>query len=121
MAYVQPKLNDYTLPWANSWEESSEVIENTMVSEAGTDLTNVVRYDKLTITASYRCMSDVAQKLKELSKANTLILTRYDIEQEVVEERTMRMREFTANLIKDSHKVGISNGLWEVSFTLIEF
>lgn len=120
MAYVQPKLNGYTLPWANTWEEQSEVVENTLISEAGTDLSNVVRYDKLTITASYRCMIDVARQLKQLSKASILTLSMYDIELGMVQNRSVRMREFTANLIKDSYKVDISDGLWEVSFTLIE-
>lgn len=121
MAYTQPVLNNYALPPANSWEEQSEVIENVMTSEAGTDLANVVRYDKLTISASYRCMSDVAKELKGLSKLNTLTLVMYDVETETTVTRYVRMREFTASLIKDSHKVSISDGLWEVSFTLIEY
>ena len=37
-----------------SWKESSNVIETVNQSEAGTDLIDVTRYDKLVVDASYK-------------------------------------------------------------------
>ena len=115
------KINNVELFPANKWDEDSEVIEDVQTSEAGTDITTVTRYDKLTVSAEYRCRSQWLGKFKAWSKADTLTVQIYDPVTDKYLSRTMRMRNFKSSLIEFSEKVKDTQGVWNVSFTLEEF
>lgn len=114
------KFNDTQILWAKNWTESSEVVEEVNTSESGTDIIQVTRYDKLKVSASYKCSSTWAKTFKEYSKLDTITVSLYDQIDEAYKERTMRMRDFTLKYVEKSEKVEVSNGYWEVSFTLQE-
>lgn len=110
----------------HSWVETSEVIETVNQTEAGTDQVDVTRFDKLKISVSYAVAeSDSgeiwAKTLKGFSKQNSITVKRYDILNQGYEERTMRMRDFSATLKPKSDLLPSVNGVWEISFTLIQF
>lgn len=46
-------INNTQLFQPNKWEETSEVVEETYRTEAGTDQVSVTRYDKLSVDAQY--------------------------------------------------------------------
>lgn len=115
------KINAVELFQANKWEEDSETVESVQTSEAGTDIATVTRYDKLTVSAEYRCHSAWLGKFKAWSKADTLTVDIYDPVTDKYLSRTMRMRNFKTSLIEFSEKVKDTNGVWGVSFTLEEF
>lgn len=115
------KINNVELFPANKWDEDSEVVENVQTSEAGTDITTVARYDKLAVSAEYRCHSPWLGKFKAWSKADTLTVQIYDPVTDKYMSRTMRMRNFKTSLIEFSEKVKDTQGIWNVSFTLEEF
>lgn len=113
-----------------SWKESSNVIETVNQSEAGTDLVDVTRYDKLIVDASYTIAETYetggvgngwAKTFKEFSEKASFTLKRYDPLVGGYEERTVRMRSFSAELIKKSDLFDAINGGWRISFKLEEF
>lgn len=103
------------------WQETSNVVENTQMSEGGTDMVDVVRYDKLSISVSTSCLSNLAKTYKQFSKRDSIQVKIYDIIDEAYKTHTMRMRSFNANRRKDTDKLSITNGIWDISFTLEEF
>lgn len=104
-----------------TWNESYSVVEATSASEAGTDLVSVTRSNKLTVTASFQVTSRWLHKLYELSQMASLVLTKYDPLSNTTSNRTVRMRDFSADLQQHSERVPDTTGVWSVSFTLIEF
>lgn len=110
----------------SQWEEKSEVIENVNRSEAGTDNVEVARYDKLTVSARFKVAESPsagswAKIFKEFSKMASFTLKRYDILEQGYEERTVRMRNFSAELERKSDLLPAINGVWDIGFELIEF
>lgn len=110
----------------SEWNETSNVIETVNVTEAGTDNVEVTRYDKLNVTAKFKVaeatnIGEWAKVFKEFSKKPSFTLKRYDILEQGYEERTVRMRDFTAELMAKSDLLPSINGIWNISFTLIEF
>ena len=103
------------------WQETSNVVENTQMSEGGTDMVDVVRYDKLSIAVTTSCLSNLAKTYKQFSKKDSIQVKIYDIIDEAYKTRTMRMRSFVASRRKDTDNLSVSNGIWDISFTLEEF
>lgn len=126
MIETYPIMFDSTeLPSPSQWDETSEVVENVNVTEAGTDQVEVTRYDKLTVNVKYRIAEDpaggIANTLKEFSKKASFTLKRYDVLAKTYEERTVRMRDFKVSLVPKSDYLSSVNGVWEITFTLKEF
>lgn len=107
--------------WALKWDEDSDVVENVSESEAGTDIVNVVRMDKLTISCKYKCSDVWARTFKEFSLQDSIEVKRFNVLTGGYETRTMRMRNFSISMDKKSEKVRGSHGVWEVTFKLEEF
>lgn len=110
----------------SEWNETSNVVETVNVTEAGTDSVEVTRYDKLTVSARFKVAEaanvvEWAKVFKEFSKKPSFTLKRYDILEQGYEERTVRMRDFVAELMPKSDLLPSINGIWDISFTLIEF
>ncbi|MBR5299111.1 MAG: hypothetical protein IKU36_02545 [Bacteroidales bacterium] len=104
-----------------TWNESYSIVEATSTSEAGTDLVSVTRQNKLTVSASFQVTSRWYHKLYELSQMASLTLTKYDPLANTSTNRTVRMRDFSAELQQHSESVPDTTGVWSVSFSLIEF
>lgn len=120
------KINNTALPSPSSWSESSRVVENVLVTEAGTDLIDVTRYDKLEIAVNYKIAESAAggewaKFFKSISVLDSVTVSRYDILAQDYEDRTMRVRNFRANLVPKSDRLSAVNGVWNISFTLLEF
>ena len=109
------------ISFTKGWQEESVVVEEQNQSESGNDLLNVVRVDKLTINVDTTVTSDDAKVFKEFSKKDSITVKRYDILAEDYEERIMRIRDFVAEKLEKSEHVRSGNGVWHVTFKLIEF
>lgn len=103
------------------WGENFTVIENTYMSEAGTDIVDVVRYDKLDIDAEFRCRSEWLGTLKAWSKKDRLMVRLYDPVLSEYVTKYMRMRNYRQAPLEFSERVRGTYGVWTVSFTLEEF
>jgi hypothetical protein len=123
------KLNDYpvtinstSIPVPIEWSENSEVVENVNTTEAGTDVTDVLRVDKLTVTASFDVSSAWLATFKGWAKSTSpLTVNIYDASQSAYVTRSMRIRNFVSALVQHSDNTSGTIGLWNVSFDLIEF
>lgn len=121
-------LNDYpvkfdneTIPFPTGWDESPEVVENTYETEAGTDQVDVVRYDKMTISASFTTTSRWAKKFREYSKRDTIEVSYWDADVGNYNTRTMRIRGYKQTRNDNSRYTQGTEGIWNVSFNLNEF
>lgn len=124
------KFNNTEMLTPSKWAESSEVIENVNTGEAGNDIVEVIRYDKLSISVSYQLAETMDENgngngwvkiLKDFSKESSIDVRRYDPSVGAYEVRTMRMRKFKATLVGKSAELTAVNGVWTVSFSLEEF
>ena len=104
-----------------SWSEDSDVIETVNETEAGTDQIVVTRYDKLSVGCTFQCSHRWAKKFKEYSQQDEIAVSLYDILREDYVTRQMRIRDFKVSLVANSWRTPNTNGLWDVSFSLIEF
>ena len=104
-----------------SWDEESDVIENVNETEAGTEQIAVTRYDKLSVSCSFQCSSLWAKKFKQYSMKDEIAVSLYDVVDEAYKVHAMRIRNFKMSLVEHSWKTLNTHGLWNVSFSLIEF
>lgn len=114
-------FNTTAIPFPNSYSENSQTIEKTKQTEAGTDIVNLIRQNKLKASMSFKCLQTTLQTLASFETENSFVFKRYNPKNGTYEERTVRMRNFKHNLIKGSEDLSEVDGVWEVSFTLEEF
>ena len=116
------KINNTPIPVPIEWSENSVIVENALTTEAGTDVIDVLRVDKLTVTASFDVSSSWLSTFKGWSNSTSALAVKiYDPVTDTYAERSMRMRNFINNLVKDSDRTSGTVGLWRVTFDLIEF
>lgn len=116
------KINNITIPVPIAWNEITEVIENAMTTEAGTDVIDVMRVDKLTVNASFNVSSAWLSTFKDWSKSTSALTVQiYDAVSGAYVSRNMRIRNFNYSLVQNSDRTSGTIGLWELTFDLIEF
>lgn len=109
-----------TIP-AISWVENSEKLKNTFTTEAGTEIDLIVRAEKLSVSASYKCTDNWLQIFMQYRDMNSFNLSRYNPRTKTNENKTVRMTDFNYSLVRHSDELSVTNGIWEVSFNLEEF
>lgn len=116
------KINNTTIPVPIAWNENSEVIENAMTTEAGTDVIDVMRVDKLTVNASFNVSSAWLSTFKGWANSTSALTVQiYDAVSDAYVSRNMRIRNFNYSLVQNSDRTSGTIGLWELTFDLIEF
>lgn len=122
------KLNDYPVYFNTTklfrpekWVETPQKIMNTNQSEAGTDLINMRRYDKLNVACEYACTSAWVKAFDEFNNMASFTLKSYSPRSNAYVERTVRMEGFSVAEEVYSGYVEGTIGLYTVSFNLIEF
>lgn len=107
------KINNTVYPTPAAWDESYEAIETVNQSEAGTDLCQLVRANKLTVQITSNLTSAQKDTMLALAAAATV-----SVQVNSGAAKTMRMREFTANRVRYSERSG--GDLWECTYKLTE-
>ncbi len=116
------KINNTPIPVPIEWSENSEVVENAMTTEAGTDVVDVLRVDKLTVTASFDVSSSWLATFKGWANSTSALAVKiYDPVTDAYVERSMRIRNFISNLVQNSDNTSGTIGLYNLTFDLIEF
>lgn len=116
------KINNTTIPVPIAWNETSEVVENVMTTEAGTDISDVMRVDKLTVNASFNVSSAWLSTFKGWANSTSALTVQiYDAVSGAYVSRSMRIRNFNHSLVQNSDRTSGTIGLWELTFDLIEF
>ena len=116
-------INNVTLPnEPTSWSTRRDVIENVGTTEAGTDVVDIMRVGKITITASYNVSSVwLVQFEAWADETSPLTVKLYDPATSAYITKNMRMRNFNSDYVKNSKNTSGTLGLYVVSFDLIEF
>lgn len=115
------KINDTAIPFSGSMSENYAVVENINTSEAGTDVVQLQRVDKLTISISYTMLSSFLPTLEGWRNSLTALSVKiFDFGLGGYKTRSMRMRNYKKDLIKNSQDLSVTTGIWKVSFDLIE-
>lgn len=116
---VTRTLGGVTLIKPQQWDETYTWLENVNTSEAGTDLVNIIRSDKLSVSAQFNCTRVWYHQFYMLSQEPFLWLDTYDPLTDAHKLRKVRMRDFSASFQQYSDNIG--EGLWVIGFSLIEF
>lgn len=115
------KFDGTAIPFTETWEEISEVVENVGTAEDGSDIVQIKRTDKLTVSVSLIVDSTWMDFFYDYAKNASLInVSIFDSEVGAYVIRRMRLRSFKKNKITYSELVRQTMGLWNVSFNLIE-
>ena len=117
------EINNVKLPNEPiNWSVRRDVVENVGTTEAGTDVVDLMRVGKLTITASYNVSSDWLVKFESWADATSpLSVKLYDPATSAYVTKSMRIRNFISDYVKYSKNTSGTLGLYVVSFDLIEF
>lgn len=103
-------FNNVVIPNAITMSEEYDNIENVNQSEEGTDLINVVRLQKLSLSCKFNCSSYWKNQLLTLAALSDATLvynsTTYN---------NVRFRITSCGLVENSEDVANTDGLWEVS------
>ncbi len=114
-------FNETKLFAPEKWEEAYSVVETTNQTEAGTDQVLIVRYDKLSVSASFACSSKWAAVFAAFRDEDIIAVKLYDLKTKGYKTRQMRMRNFSTGPEKGSEKTRGTDGLYTVSFSLEEY
>lgn len=108
------KINGIAIPNPVAFKTANTPIENVSQSESGRDLVQVIRIQKLTADCSSDCTSMWADKLEAYSLMNTCTV--------MINGKTyyVRIRNFTKTLVEDSEMIKGTDGLWKVTFKILE-
>lgn len=116
------QINSTNLPVPKTWNEIPEVVENVNTTEAGTDIVDIMRVDKLTVNASFDVSSSWLATFKGWANSTSKLTVKiYDSVSNAYVTRYMRIRNFNQNLFENSDKNSGTVGLWTITFDLIEF
>ena len=116
------QINSTSIPVPISWDETAEVVENANTTEAGTDVVDVLRVDKLNVTASFDVSSNWLATFKGWANATSALTVKiYDPVTNAYATRYMRIRNFISSLVENSDRTSGTIGLWRLTFDLIEF
>ena len=115
------KINNTSIPFSGSMKEKYDTIETVNTSEAGTDIVQTERVDKLTLSISYTMLSSFLSTLEGWKNSTVpLTVSIYDFTTAAYKDRSMRMRNYSKELKENSQDLSVTTGIWKVSFELKE-
>lgn len=123
-------INNTTLICPKSFSMKYEDIENVNKSEAGTDIVSVTRLNKINCSIGYVCSHTLRNTLRTYATSNTVTLK---LENEST-GHTCRVRNYSEKLVEGTqvemagliintagtYTDGTTNGVWDISFDMIE-
>lgn len=116
------QINSTNIPVPTYWSETSNVVEAEHTTEAGTDIVDIMRVDKLSVSASFNVSSSWLTQFKTWSESTSQLTVKiYDAVVAGYKTRYMRIRNFNYSLVENSDRTADTIGLWAVTFDLIEF
>lgn len=103
------------------WSRGYENLANVSETEAGTDDVEVIRKGKAVIDAQFNCSDRWASILSAFNDQQSIQVRFYDIKTKDYVTLKMRMEDLNIDEVQDSDRVSGTNGLYIVSFSLVEF
>lgn len=103
------------------WSRGYENLANVSETEAGTDDVEVIRKGKTVIGAAFNCSDRWASILSAFNDQQSIQVRFYDIKTKDYVTLKMRMEDLNIDEVQYSDRVSGTNGLYIVSFSLVEF
>lgn len=103
------------------WVRSYNNLANVSETEAGTDDVEVIRKGKAVIGAAFNCSYRWASILSAFNDQQSIQVRFYDIKTKDYVTLKMRMDGLEIDEVQNSDRVANTNGLYIVSFDLVEF
>lgn len=103
------------------WSVNKDNVTNERETEAGTDDVDVIRFGKETINAAASCTERWAGIFENFSNQKSIIVKHYSPAAKAYVTKVMRMDSFKQELVTNSDRIESSNGLYYVSFDLVEY
>ena len=115
------KINSTAIPYDGTMSEKYSTIETVNTSEAGTDIVQVERLGKLTLSLSFRTLSDWVTTIEGWAFDNSYkTVSIFDFTTGAYKDRNMRIRNYQKKFVEHSQNQTLTTGVWDVSFDLIE-
>ena len=103
------------------WSRGYENLANVSETESGTDDVEVIRKGKVVIGAAFNCSDRWASILSAFNDQQSIQVRFYDIKTKDYLTLKMRMEDLNIDEVQDSDRVSGTNGLYIVTFNLVEF
>ena len=104
-----------------TWAVSKENVVNERETEAGTDDVDIIRAGKTSIQATASVTSRWAGFFERLSSRPMFFVEYYSPASDQYDVKKMRMTDYNCELVENSDKIESTNGLYYVSFNLVEY
>ena len=123
MALVKFKFDTTEVPFTKKNNKTFSNRQNKNETEGGHTIIQTFRKDVLVMSVSTRCLSSVAKIYRQFSKKDSFVLSYFDTETETTEQRTVHLENYSESMVENSYKFdsSVTNGIYDVSFTLEEF
>ena len=108
-----------TIP-AMTWSMSLETVETVNTTEDGHDDVELTRLGKRKITASYKVTDSWALFFRSMYSADTVTVSVYDTLTQTYAVIDMRVRNYKESLVRKSDDLSVTNGIYNISFELVE-
>lgn len=97
--------------------------QNVNETEGGHSIIQTIRKNVFQMSVSTRCLSSVAKIYRQFNSKDSFVLTYFDTETETTNTKTVHMEDYSESLVEKSQGFDstITNGIYDVSFTLEEF
>lgn len=103
------------------WNRVYSNVLNINQTEDGHDDVEVIRLGKATIAAQFRCTDTWAATLAAFNDQPSIAVKYYDVVTKAYVTMNMRMDNLSVREIKGSDRLSATNGVYDVSFNLVEF
>ena len=108
-----------TIP-AMTWSMSLETVETVNTTEDGHDDVELTRLGKRKITASYKVTDSWALFFRSMYSAGTVTVSVYDTLTQAYDTFDVRVRNYKESLVRKSDTLSATNGIYNISFDLLE-
>lgn len=103
------------------WQINKGNIITQNTTEAGTEDIEILRFGKTSIAAQFRCMDDWTSTLMAFASQPSVTVKFYDPETKAYATKLMHMDGVNVSQVKYTDGLDVSNGIYDISFTLVEF
>lgn len=103
------------------WNRSYINVTSIFQTEDGHDDVEVIRTGKSTISAAFRCTDVWASVFASFNSHTSINVRFYDVETDDYVTLIMRMDGLSISKIRGSEQLTATNGVYDISFNLVEF
>lgn len=123
MALAQFMFDNTPVPFTKKQGITYTNKQNENETEGGHTIIQTIRKNVFSMSVSTRCLSSVVKIYREFSEKDSFVLTYFDTKTETTATKTVHMEGYSESLVEKSQNfdASVTNGIYDVSFTLEEF